>query len=406
MSTHPTGIPPAGPSPSIRETEAIDWQRKFAEEHGRLPKWAELKSVGSPHGTFRRYKRFVIDRNALSRRYLSNPPGPASRCTEDEAIDWQRKFAEEHGRLPKWAELKSVGSPHGTFRRYKRFVIDRNALSRRYLSNPPGRASRRTEDEAIDWQRKFAEEHERLPPWAVLKAVGFFSGTCRRWKRFMAERMALTLKYRKNVGGRRPIVTEGQAIAWQRDFAEKHTRLPMWRELGAAGIRSGRSGAWTAFRKERRTLTHRYPMNCPILVRLDNGQWTFLPLSAVPAASVAADKAKPTAARLASAAAANGHADQAVAAAPPAGPAGTSPGGRSRFGPKGPRYDRKADQQILQAWKTGQYATKEELARQLGITPRDVERAIAREKMRLRRTGPGWSDAASALHKSPPVKTA
>ena len=63
---------------------------------------------------------------------------------------------------------------------------------------------------------------------------------------------------------------------------------------------------------------------------------------------------------------------------------GKSPGEKRKRGrPSG--TDHKKDKQIYDAWNTGQYKTKNELAKELGMTPDDVKRAIDRARKRLKK---------------------
>ena len=81
--------------------------------------------------------------------------------------------------------------------------------------------------------------------------------------------------------------------------------------------------------------------------------------------------------------------------APPAGNQGseafgrdTRPPARKKRGPKGPRSDARVDRELWEAWKTGSWPTKADLALAKGLPRKEVMDAIDRERKRQERKKP------------------
>jgi len=310
------------------ERKAIDWQQEFAEQHHRLPTFAELSAVG--YGFTRHHEhcpKFAVERKTLQERYGRNYGGrPDAGRLEGKAIAWQQRFAERYMRPPMLKELQGAGFlSAGEDRRWLKFAAARKALERRFGPNRGGNhRAEEAEEKVVLWQQEFAERHQRLPTFRELSAVGYdWARNRKSCPKFAAERKALEKRYGRNTGRPDAGVLEGKAIAWQQQFAERYKRPPTLRELQEAGYASAGHAAyqsWPRFATERKVLEKRYGRNAPFRI----AQGAALSGETANAAPPAAGNGHAIAETPAPPAASNGH-GIAEAPAPPAADSGHAP---------------------------------------------------------------------------------
>jgi hypothetical protein len=95
-----------GPEPSGKEDEAIEFQKHFAERHGSLPPiHLVTRHVGSSHGATQFWRKFQSQSNALAREYGPRPKARRRSKWDASALAYQDEYLKKHGRLPTMTEV-------------------------------------------------------------------------------------------------------------------------------------------------------------------------------------------------------------------------------------------------------------------------------------------------------------